>query len=128
MGAIDRVSPARQYGDVLWRLVLGAMLCLLGWTASQLLVRTASAGHAAPAHAASSLAGAAEDANAPEQWIAGRRATASTTESGWRTQLQHASLATLPGAIVFDTKRSRHVSHRPVRPGPHHAFVIPLLI
>jgi hypothetical protein len=113
---------------VLRRLFLCALLCLSVWTAADLLTDEVSASASFPS-ATSSLSGASEDtSDSDHQWTAGRRFTATTTESVWRAQLQHASLAPALGAVVFDAQRQQLLWSHPLRHAPNHPSVIPLLI
>jgi hypothetical protein len=113
---------------VVRRLLFCAWLCVAAWTVGELLAVNAS-NDGANSNAAASLSNVPQDANSEDhQWIAARRVTASTTESGWRAQLQQVSLATVLGALVADARHRPHFSHRPARHAPNRPSVIPLLI
>ena len=111
---------------MLRRLLFCALLGVFAWTTGHLLAHD---GSACAASAQSTLSSAGQDSSQPDQvWIAGRRFAASTTESGWRVQLQYVSVAPFDDAIVFDSTRRNGIASRPLRHAPDLPSFIPLLI
>jgi hypothetical protein len=95
-------------------------------TGSHLLSDDAVVGGAA---AGSSLSSAPEDSTVPDQhWMAGGRFAASSTESGWKTRLQLASLTRVLAAAGFSASHREYVSKQSARHAPNRPAVIPLLI
>lgn len=111
---------------VLRRVLLAALLCLSVWATADRVVARTSVDVGAALADASCLPNAPGGTDASdERWEAAR---ASTTESVWRSQLHHATLARVGCRHAFDSIRRGQALPRQTRYAsarPHH---IPLLI
>jgi hypothetical protein len=113
---------------VLCRTLVAVLLCLTAWAADRLAI--ASGTDLTPAASTASWRAAApcDSDGSDHQWSVRQRHSLSTTESGWKSQLQHVELTSVSR---LETSFAVRFRGGPTRPAPHrspHLHDTPLLI
>lgn len=109
--------------------LLAALLCSFVWASSDRAANASSGDTVTATGAASWRSEAPDDTDGPDRrWEAAHRASASLTESVWKSQLHHATLSGVVCLDRFSAVREGVAALRQARNVSQHLLHVPLLI